>query len=136
MDFSLEVHQVASFFLLPICVCVFVPCVFQNQAEAHYKGHKHARKLKAIEAQKNRQRRAGEASSVVKERDRDRDRERGREGNRNSTSEAALPALMDTSLVEGSSTYHVCFTLLSSCFLRVWALKAQNMHRAHILTPL
>uniref|UniRef100_H3D2C7 Zinc finger protein 385C n=1 Tax=Tetraodon nigroviridis TaxID=99883 RepID=H3D2C7_TETNG len=37
-----------------------------NQAEAHYKGHKHARKLKAIEAQKNRQRRAGEASSAVK----------------------------------------------------------------------
>uniref|UniRef100_A0A672GIS9 Zinc finger protein 385C n=1 Tax=Salarias fasciatus TaxID=181472 RepID=A0A672GIS9_SALFA len=35
----------------------------QNQAEAHYKGHKHARKLKAMEAQKNRQRRAGEASS-------------------------------------------------------------------------
>uniref|UniRef100_A0A667Y693 Zinc finger protein 385C n=1 Tax=Myripristis murdjan TaxID=586833 RepID=A0A667Y693_9TELE len=34
-----------------------------NQAEAHYKGHKHARKLKAMEAQKNRQRRAGEASS-------------------------------------------------------------------------
>uniref|UniRef100_A0A673BG06 Zinc finger protein 385C n=1 Tax=Sphaeramia orbicularis TaxID=375764 RepID=A0A673BG06_9TELE len=31
-----------------------------NQAEAHYKGHKHARKLKAMEAQKNRQRRAGE----------------------------------------------------------------------------
>uniref|UniRef100_A0A3Q2YM68 Zinc finger protein 385C n=1 Tax=Hippocampus comes TaxID=109280 RepID=A0A3Q2YM68_HIPCM len=30
-----------------------------NQAEAHYKGHKHTRKLKAIEAQKNRQRRAG-----------------------------------------------------------------------------
>uniref|UniRef100_A0A3Q3XQA8 Matrin-type domain-containing protein n=1 Tax=Mola mola TaxID=94237 RepID=A0A3Q3XQA8_MOLML len=36
-----------------------------NQAEAHYKGHKHARKLKAMETQKNRQRRAGEASSLV-----------------------------------------------------------------------
>ncbi|XP_077476199.1 zinc finger protein 385D isoform X2 [Stigmatopora argus] len=40
-----------------------------NQAEAHYKGHKHARKLKATEAQKNRQqrqqrrRRPGDASS-------------------------------------------------------------------------
>uniref|UniRef100_A0A672G2M2 Zinc finger protein 385C n=1 Tax=Salarias fasciatus TaxID=181472 RepID=A0A672G2M2_SALFA len=34
-----------------------------NQAEAHYKGHKHARKLKAMEAQKNRQRRA--ASPVI-----------------------------------------------------------------------
>ncbi|XP_048870792.1 zinc finger protein 385C-like isoform X1 [Brienomyrus brachyistius] len=30
-----------------------------NQAEAHYKGHKHARKLKALEAQKNRQRSSG-----------------------------------------------------------------------------
>lgn len=33
--------------------CVY-PCV-QNQAEAHYKGHKHARKLKALESQRNRQ---------------------------------------------------------------------------------
>ena len=28
----------------------------QNQAEAHYKGHKHARKLKAVEAAKSKQR--------------------------------------------------------------------------------
>ncbi|XP_039980086.1 zinc finger protein 385C isoform X2 [Xiphias gladius] len=70
-----------------------------NQAEAHYKGHKHARKLKAMEAQKNRQRRAGEASSKGRERDRQRDRDRSK----TSTSEAALPALMDTSLVEGTS---------------------------------
>ncbi|XP_074512269.1 zinc finger protein 385C isoform X4 [Sebastes fasciatus] len=74
-----------------------------NQAEAHYKGHKHARKLKAMEAQKNRQRRAGEASSAGRERDRDRDRERDRDRSKTSTSEAALPALMDTSLVEGAS---------------------------------
>ncbi|XP_057716684.1 zinc finger protein 385C isoform X1 [Corythoichthys intestinalis] len=40
-----------------------------NQAEAHYKGHKHARKLKAAEAQKNRQRRSGEAPSGGRERD-------------------------------------------------------------------
>ncbi|XP_047426811.1 zinc finger protein 385C isoform X2 [Mugil cephalus] len=72
-----------------------------NQAEAHYKGHKHARKLKAMEAQKNRQRRAGDASSAGRERDRDRDRERDR--GRTSASEATLPALMDTSLVEGTS---------------------------------
>ncbi|XP_072225461.1 zinc finger protein 385C isoform X2 [Leuresthes tenuis] len=72
-----------------------------NQAEAHYKGHKHARKLKAMEAQKNRQRRAGEASSAGRERDRDRERERDR--SKTSTSEAALPALMDTSLAEGTS---------------------------------
>ncbi|KAA8585358.1 hypothetical protein FQN60_004052, partial [Etheostoma spectabile] len=69
-----------------------------NQAEAHYKGHKHARKLKAMEAQKNRQRRAGEASSIGRERDRERDRDRSK----TSTSEAALPVLMDTSLVEGT----------------------------------
>ncbi|XP_070837330.1 zinc finger protein 385C isoform X2 [Chaetodon trifascialis] len=74
-----------------------------NQAEAHYKGHKHARKLKAMEAQKNRQRRAGEASSTGRERDRDRERERDRDRSKTSTSEAALPALMDTSLVEGTS---------------------------------
>ncbi|XP_051243340.1 zinc finger protein 385C isoform X1 [Dicentrarchus labrax] len=74
-----------------------------NQAEAHYKGHKHARKLKAMEAQKNRQRRAGEASSTGRERDRDRDRERDRDRSKTSTSEAALPTLMDTSLVEGTS---------------------------------
>nr|XP_046270349.1 zinc finger protein 385C isoform X1 [Scatophagus argus]XP_046270350.1 zinc finger protein 385C isoform X1 [Scatophagus argus]XP_046270351.1 zinc finger protein 385C isoform X1 [Scatophagus argus] len=74
-----------------------------NQAEAHYKGHKHARKLKAMEAQKNRQRRAGEASSTGRERDRDRDRERDRDRSKTSTSEAALPALMETSLVEGTS---------------------------------
>ncbi|XP_054861224.1 zinc finger protein 385C [Amphiprion ocellaris] len=64
-----------------------------NQAEAHYKGHKHARKLKAMEAQKNRQRRAGEASSAGRERDR----------NKTSTAEATLPALMDTGLEEGTS---------------------------------
>ncbi|XP_042361217.1 zinc finger protein 385C isoform X2 [Plectropomus leopardus] len=76
-----------------------------NQAEAHYKGHKHARKLKAMEAQKNRQRRAGEASSTGRERDRDRERERERDQDRSktSTSAAALPALMDTSLLEGTS---------------------------------
>ncbi|KFO72145.1 Zinc finger protein 385C, partial [Cuculus canorus] len=32
-----------------------------NQAEAHYKGHKHARRLKAIEAMKNKQKAAGSA---------------------------------------------------------------------------
>ncbi|NWR79625.1 Z385C protein, partial [Centropus unirufus] len=33
-----------------------------NQAEAHYKGHKHARRLKAIEAMKNKQKAAGSAA--------------------------------------------------------------------------
>ncbi|XP_040047919.2 zinc finger protein 385C isoform X1 [Gasterosteus aculeatus] len=74
-----------------------------NQAEAHYKGHKHARKLKAMETQKNRQRRAGEAPSTGRDRDRDRDRGRDRDSCKTSAPEAALPALMDTSLVEGAS---------------------------------
>lgn len=58
-----------------------------------------------MEAQKNRQRRAGEASSAGRERDRDRDRDRERDRDRSkmSTSEAALPALMDTNMVEGTS---------------------------------
>ncbi len=90
-----------SAFPLPAWLSLIFP---QNQAEAHYKGHKHARKLKAMEAQKNRQRRAGEASSTGRERDRDRDRERDRDRSKTTTSEAALPVLMDTSLVEGTST--------------------------------
>ncbi|KAM3863518.1 zinc finger protein 385C [Diretmus argenteus] len=66
-----------------------------NQAEAHYKGHKHSRKLKAMEAQKNRQRRAGEASSAGRERDRDRSKA--------VASKTVLPALMGTSSMEGAS---------------------------------
>ncbi|XP_018619839.2 zinc finger protein 385C-like isoform X1 [Scleropages formosus] len=42
-----------------------------NQAEAHYKGHKHSRKLKALEAQKNKQRRLGEVAGRQRERERD-----------------------------------------------------------------
>ncbi|XP_072298892.1 zinc finger protein 385C isoform X2 [Eucyclogobius newberryi] len=49
-----------------------------NQAEAHYKGHKHARKLKAMEAQKNRQKRAAEGLSTGRDRVRERDRNRDR----------------------------------------------------------
>lgn len=41
------------------CPCLSPP---QNQAEAHYKGHKHARRLKAIEAMKNKQKAAGAAA--------------------------------------------------------------------------
>lgn len=63
-----------------------------NQAEAHYKGHKHARKLKAMESQKNRQRRGGDNSTTGKERDRDR--------SKTSSSDAALQTPMDTSIVK------------------------------------
>lgn len=63
-----------------------------NQAEAHYKGHKHARKLKAMEAQKNRQKRAAEGLSTGRDRERDRDR------GKTTAAEPKLPTLMDTSL--------------------------------------
>ncbi|XP_077414917.1 zinc finger protein 385C isoform X2 [Vanacampus margaritifer] len=67
-----------------------------NQAEAHYKGHKHTRKLKAIETQKNRQRRAGEASSNRRERDRARDKTK--------TSEVVVPPpVVEPILKEGTS---------------------------------
>ncbi|NXQ89045.1 Z385C protein, partial [Nyctibius grandis] len=36
-----------------------------NQAEAHYKGHKHARRLKAIEAMKNKQKATGAAAGAT-----------------------------------------------------------------------
>uniref|UniRef100_A0A4W5NWA2 Zinc finger protein 385C n=1 Tax=Hucho hucho TaxID=62062 RepID=A0A4W5NWA2_9TELE len=62
-----------------------------NQAEAHYKGHKHARKLKSMDAQRNRQRGQGSMAG------RERDRERGKTGVAKS-----LPALMDPSLTEGT----------------------------------
>ncbi|TNN85998.1 Zinc finger protein 385C [Liparis tanakae] len=51
-----------------------------------------------METQKNRQRRAGEASSTGRERDRDKERDICK----TSTSEAALPALMETSSMEGA----------------------------------
>ncbi|XP_024920615.1 zinc finger protein 385C isoform X1 [Cynoglossus semilaevis] len=73
-----------------------------NQAEAHYKGHKHARKLKAMEAQKNRHRRSGEASNMGRDRDRDRDKERERDRSKTSSSETTLPALMDASVEDGT----------------------------------
>lgn len=47
---------------------IFLLVCCQNQAEAHYKGHKHARKLKAIDKLKNKQRILGK--SVWRERER------------------------------------------------------------------
>ncbi|XP_055079888.1 zinc finger protein 385C isoform X1 [Periophthalmus magnuspinnatus] len=63
-----------------------------NQAEAHYKGHKHARKLKAMEAQKNRQKRAAEGLSTGRDRERDRDR------GKTIAAETTLQMHMETSL--------------------------------------
>lgn len=42
-------------FLSPLLTCLCGPSQCQTQAEAHYKGHKHARKLKALESQRSRQ---------------------------------------------------------------------------------
>lgn len=46
-------------------------CCGQTQAEAHYKGHKHARKLKALETQRNRQKRGHSPSTSGKDKDQD-----------------------------------------------------------------
>lgn len=75
------------------CAGIFVS-LSQNQAEAHYKGHKHARKLKAMEAQKNKQRCQGAAGLAGRDREREREKAAVTE---------ALPALMDVSAMEGTS---------------------------------
>ncbi|XP_033913228.3 zinc finger protein 385C-like isoform X1 [Acipenser ruthenus] len=73
-----------------------------NQAEAHYKGHKHTRKLKGIEAQKHKKQRSpGAVVSAARKRDRGRDRGRGSEPLPALTE--TLPALMDTRMQESES---------------------------------
>ncbi|XP_016134938.1 zinc finger protein 385C-like, partial [Sinocyclocheilus grahami] len=73
-----------------------------NQAEAHYKGHKHARKLKALEAQKNKQqRRQLDNAHHNRDREKDRDRDRERDSSRVKTSAPdPLPALLDDPAME------------------------------------
>ncbi|XP_047464074.1 zinc finger protein 385C-like isoform X2 [Mugil cephalus] len=60
----------------PIISCNICHLRFNSttQAEAHYKGHKHARKLKALETQKTRQKNGHGQSTAGRDRDRDRDR--------------------------------------------------------------
>ncbi|XP_045925799.1 zinc finger protein 385B-like isoform X2 [Micropterus dolomieu] len=62
----------------PIISCNICHLRFNSttQAEAHYKGHKHARKLKALETQRNRQKNGHSSSTTGK----DRDREKGKMG--------------------------------------------------------
>ncbi|XP_062298227.1 zinc finger protein 385C-like [Scomber scombrus] len=64
----------------PIISCNICHLRFNSttQAEAHYKGHKHARKLKAMETQRNRQKNGHSPSTTGK--DRDREKERGMMG--------------------------------------------------------
>ncbi|XP_057202644.1 zinc finger protein 385D isoform X5 [Triplophysa rosa] len=80
-----------------------------NQAEAHYKGHKHARKLKALEAHKNKQqRRQLDSAHHNREREREKDRERDRErdSDRLKTSgQDALPVQPNDSAAEGSAVF-------------------------------
>uniref|UniRef100_A0A3Q3X8K1 C2H2-type domain-containing protein n=1 Tax=Mola mola TaxID=94237 RepID=A0A3Q3X8K1_MOLML len=58
----------------PIISCNICHLRFNSttQAEAHYKGHKHARKLKALETQRNRQKNRCSPPTLGKDRDRDR----------------------------------------------------------------
>ncbi|KAM9715537.1 zinc finger protein 385D-like isoform 2-T2 [Menidia menidia] len=58
----------------PIVSCNICHLRFNSTAEAHYKGHKHARKVKALENHRNRQRNRLNASTAGK------DGDRGREG--------------------------------------------------------
>ncbi|XP_073800357.1 zinc finger protein 385C isoform X4 [Danio rerio] len=75
----------------------------QNQAEAHYKGHKHARKLKALEAQKNKQqRRQQDNSHHNREREKDRERDKERERVKASAPDPP-PALLDDTAIEGTA---------------------------------
>ncbi|XP_066498017.1 zinc finger protein 385D [Hoplias malabaricus] len=67
-----------------------------NQAEAHYKGHKHTRKLKALEAQKNKQHRRQLEHTHGRERERERDRGR-------MSAPEPLPALLEPCTMEGST---------------------------------
>ncbi|XP_054455290.1 zinc finger protein 385C-like [Anoplopoma fimbria] len=64
----------------PIISCNICHLRFNSttQAEAHYKGHKHARKLKALETQRNRQKNGHSPTTTGK----DRGRERGMMGGR------------------------------------------------------
>ncbi|XP_056609331.1 zinc finger protein 385D isoform X3 [Triplophysa dalaica] len=80
-----------------------------NQAEAHYKGHKHARKMKALEAHKNKQqRRQLDSANHNREREREKDRERDRErdSDRLKTSDQdALPVQPIDSAAESSEVF-------------------------------
>ncbi|XP_026206571.1 zinc finger protein 385B-like isoform X2 [Anabas testudineus] len=68
----------------PIISCNICHLRFNSTAEAHYKGHKHARKLKALEMQRNRQKNGHSPSTTGK------DRERGMMGGRTVPTDSQL----------------------------------------------
>uniref|UniRef100_A0A671T7N8 Zinc finger protein 385D-like n=1 Tax=Sinocyclocheilus anshuiensis TaxID=1608454 RepID=A0A671T7N8_9TELE len=91
-----------------------------NQAEAHYKGHKHARKLKALEAQKNKQqRRQLDNSHHNRDREKDRDRDRERDSSRVKTSGctdttfSSTPAVCDSDPVVSVDDAHSSSVVLT-----------------------
>ncbi|XP_029953977.1 zinc finger protein 385B-like [Salarias fasciatus] len=94
----------------PIISCNICHLRFNSttQAEAHYKGHKHARKLKALETQRNRQKNGPSQSTAGK------DRERGMMGgaavptesqskDKTGPSTSSLPAQQQAQNSQGSS---------------------------------
>ncbi|XP_044194478.1 zinc finger protein 385B-like isoform X3 [Thunnus albacares] len=83
----------------PIISCNICHLRFNSttQAEAHYKGHKHARKLKALETQRHRQKNGHSPSTTGK--DRDREKERGMMGGG-----GAVPADSNLKDITGPST--------------------------------
>ncbi|GLD62892.1 zinc finger protein 385B-like isoform X1 [Lates japonicus] len=95
----------------PIISCNICHLRFNSttQAEAHYKGHKHARKLKALETQRNRQKNGHSPSTTGK----DRDRERGMMGgtvptdsllkDKKGPSSSSQPAQQQTESTQGTS---------------------------------
>ncbi|XP_067432564.1 zinc finger protein 385C-like isoform X2 [Thunnus thynnus] len=84
----------------PIISCNICHLRFNSttQAEAHYKGHKHARKLKALETQRHRQKNGHSPSTTGK--DRDREKERGMMGGGG----GAVPADSNLKDITGPST--------------------------------
>uniref|UniRef100_A0A3B4Y9G7 Zinc finger protein 385C n=2 Tax=Seriola lalandi dorsalis TaxID=1841481 RepID=A0A3B4Y9G7_SERLL len=105
----------------PIISCNICHLRFNSttQAEAHYKGHKHARKLKALETQRNRQRNGHSPSTTGK------DRERGMMGggavptdshvkDKKGPSTSSQPAPQQTENTQGSSLADTPSSQLSS----------------------
>ncbi|XP_033486212.1 zinc finger protein 385B-like isoform X2 [Epinephelus lanceolatus] len=81
----------------PIISCNICHLRFNSttQAEAHYKGHKHARKLKAMESQRNRQKNGHSPSATGK------DRERGMMGGGTVPTDSHLKHITDSPPMEG-----------------------------------
>lgn len=69
-----QLRAASSSYICSAHLLIFVyVCWGQTQAEAHYKGHKHARKLKALEAQRNRQKQGYSSSAPGRDKDKDQD---------------------------------------------------------------